>query len=106
MPSLINHLALVSESSKVNMNELTVAAASLQKQATRDLEPIWNVKSTVQAFAQLDDVPLDYWPMIVRDDIGFDAAGIHLDEDGQPFALITSSDNNDVWSLTASHETL
>ncbi len=45
--------------------------------------------------------------MIVMDDIGFDgAAGIHLDKDGQPFALITSSDDQDEWSLTASHETL
>ncbi|MEX0678073.1 MAG: hypothetical protein WD063_13410 [Pirellulales bacterium] len=44
--------------------------------------------------------------MIIRDDIGFDAAGIHLDEDGQPFALVTSSDDNDVWSLTAAHECL
>lgn len=42
--------------------------------------------------------------MVVMDDIGFDgAAGIHLDRDGQPFALITSGSE---WSLTASHECL
>jgi hypothetical protein len=45
--------------------------------------------------------------MIVMDDIGFDgAAGIHVDKDHQPYALITSSDDKDVWSLTASHELL
>jgi hypothetical protein len=42
--------------------------------------------------------------MIVRDDIGQPgAAGVHLDKDGQPFALITMSAS---WSLTASHEML
>jgi hypothetical protein len=56
----------------------------------------------VDAFSNLEDVPLGYWPLIVRDDIGFPgAAGIHLDNDGQPFALIQHSNS---WSLTASHE--
>jgi hypothetical protein len=42
--------------------------------------------------------------MIVRDDIGLSgAAGVHLDDNGQPFALIEFSDS---WSLTASHEML
>src|ERR687884_701994 len=60
--------------------------------------------ATVAAFPTLEDVPVGYWPMIVRDDIGQPgAAGIHLDKDGQPFALITMSDS---WSLTASHEML
>jgi len=83
-----------------------VVAAALQKQASRDLEPIWDISATVDAFAKLEDVPLDYWPMIVRDDIGFNAAGIHLDKNRQPFALISSSNDRDTWSLTASHEAL
>jgi hypothetical protein len=57
----------------------------------------------VDAFAKLEDVPVGYWPVIVRDDIGYDAAGIHLDKDNQPFALVTSGDG---WSVTVSHETL
>ena len=66
-------------------------AAALQKQATRDLGPIWEVSATVDAFEKLEDVPLDYWPMIVKDDIGMDgASGVHLDKNGQPFALITA----------------
>jgi hypothetical protein len=103
---LIRHLALVSESSKVTSSEVSIVAAALQKQVIRDLTPHWGIRATVQAFARLKHVPLDYWPMIVRDDIKFDAAGIHLDNDGQPYALITASDNNNVWSLTASHECL
>jgi hypothetical protein len=79
-------------------------SAALQKQASRDFGPMWEVSATVDAFEKLEDVPIGYWPMIIRDDIGFaGAAGIHLDRDGQPFALIQTSAG---WSLTASHECL
>jgi hypothetical protein len=104
MGPLIAHLALVSESQRVGHGDLMKVAAALQKQATRDLGPIWGVSATIDAFEKLEDVQLDYWSMIVRDDIGYDAAGIHLDRDGQPFALISSSADVDKWSLTASHE--
>ena len=99
---LLQQVALVSEVGATSASELTRVSAALQKQAARDLGPVWEVSATVDAFAQLEDVPLGYWPMIVRDDIGFPgAAGIHLDQDGQPFALIQHSSS---WSLTASHE--
>jgi len=63
----------------------------------------WSVKATVDAFPQLEDVPIGYWPIIVKDNIGFDAAGIHLDEDKSTlFALVTASEERDVWSLTTS----
>jgi hypothetical protein len=58
----------------------------------------------VDAFAKLEDVPDGYWPMIIKDNIGYNAAGIHMDKDGQPFALISAADSIDRWSLTASHE--
>jgi hypothetical protein len=106
MASVVKQLALVSESARVRMSDLLRVAAALQKQASRDLSPIWDISATVDAFETLEDVPVGYWPMIVMDDIGFDAAGIHLDRDGQPFALISSSSDLDTWSLTASHETL
>lgn len=104
MPNFIKQLALVSETDSIDLAETTRVAAALDKQATRDFAPIWAVNSSVHAFARLEEVPLGYWPMIIRDDIGFQgAAGIHLDKSGQPFALITSGAN---WSLTASHEML
>lgn len=103
---LIQNIALISESKRVSMRELAIASAALQRQVMRDLEPIWEVNATVDPFERLEDMPLGYWPMIVMDDIPYDAAGIHLDRDGQPFALITATDSNDVWSLTASHECL
>lgn len=107
MSALIRQLALVSESKQVKPSDLMKVAAALQKQASRDLDPIWDISATVDAFQALEDVPSDYWPMIVMDDIGYDgAAGIHLDRDNQPYALITASADLDTWSLTASHEAL
>jgi hypothetical protein len=105
MSALVRQVALVSESKQAVMSDLLRVSAALQKQATRDLAPIWEISATVDPFAKLEDVPDGYWPMIIRDDIGHPgAAGIHLDQDGQPFALITSSSDLDTWALTASHE--
>jgi hypothetical protein len=101
---ITNNLALVSEVEDHDPSDVSRVAAALQRQASRDFAPIWNTNATVDAFPRLEDVPIGYWPMIIRDDIGFEgAAGIHLDKDGQPFALITYGDS---WSLTASHEML
>lgn len=101
---LTQNLALVSEVDGHDPSDVARVAAALQRQATRDFGPFWQISATVDAFPRLEDVPIGYWPMMIRDDIGFEgAAGIHLDKDGQPFALITMGDS---WSLTASHEML
>jgi hypothetical protein len=100
---LLRNVALVSEVPEVPPAELTRVAAALQKQVMRDFGPIWEVQATVSPFVSLDDVPLGTWPIIIQTNIGFDAAGIHLDKDRQPFALVQHSDS---WALTASHELL
>jgi len=101
---LIKHLALVAETSKVSASDLNQVAAALQKQVARDFSPIWETSATISAFAKLDDVPTDYWPILIQDDIHTaGAAGVHEDKNGQPFALVQFSSE---WSLTSSHETL
>jgi len=98
----LRHVALVSHTERISLSELTRVSAALQKQAMRDLAPVWEIQATVDVFASLDDVPVETWPIILEDDIGVDgAAGIHEDRDGQPFALVTADEG---WSLTASHE--
>ena len=101
------NVALVSESDRVNLQELAIVSAAIQRQVMRDVFPVWGVDATVEPFVRLDDVPLGYWPMIVKDSLPINAAGVHLsNDDGQPFALITANDDRDVWALTASHECL
>ena len=102
---MIAQVALVSQTTKVGLDEVSVVAAALQKQVTRDFGPIWNIHASVSAFSKLAQVPLGYWPVIVRDDIKMQgAAGFHSNKkNGQPFALVQYDTN---WALTASHETL
>jgi len=99
---LVRQVALVPEDVDVSTAEVVRVAAALQRQVTRDFAPIWDISATVDGFARLEDVPLGYWPvLLVRDVAG--AAGVHEDQNGQPFALVEAGDS---WSLTASHETL
>jgi hypothetical protein len=104
MSTLIEQVALISESKRIKSADLMRVSAALQKQAMRDLRPAWGISATVDALERLEDMPVGYWPIVIMDDIGYDAAGIHLDRDGQPYALVSASNDIDVWSLTASHE--
>jgi len=98
----IHQIALVCQSKKIKMSELTKASAALQKQATKDLSPVWGVKATVDVFENIKDIPLGYWPVIIMDQIDDpDAAGYHDDKNHQPYALVEYSQS---WTLTCSHE--
>lgn len=100
---LVRHVALVSEKCKVSASEFSRVAAAIQKQVTRDFAPVWNVKATVDAFHSLDDVPVGYWPVVLKNKVK-GAAGYHDNlDDGQPFSLVEFDSD---WPLTASHETL
>ena len=97
---LSKHIALVSKTNKIKIGELQQVAAALQKQATRDLGPIWGIEATVDAFTKLKDVPTGYWPIIIREKIDDpSAAGYHSDKYRQPFALVKHDDG---WPLTCS----
>src|SRR5438067_5448995 len=99
---ILRHVALVSETQSISFPELGRVSAALQKQAIRDLGPVWNIQSTVDAFGRLEDVPIGTWPIVIEDNINTPgAAGVHEDKDGQPFALVMAESG---WSLTASHE--
>src|SRR5262245_58780316 len=105
MSTLLRHVALVSDDNidgAISPSTLTKFTAALQKQATRDVGPIWGVTATVDDFASLDDVPLGYWPIIVGEE-GQGGGGVHLTHDNQPFALVDFTSD---WTVTASHECL
>ncbi len=96
------NVALISESRAVTLADLTMIAAALQKQVTRDFAPLWNISANVSAFGKKP--PIDYWPITVVDDIGEDdATGYHDDEHGQPYSLVKADSG---LSITMSHELL
>ncbi len=99
---LSRHIALISDTSAVSFADIAHVSTALQKQAMRDLGPIWDVRATVDPIASLERMPLGYWPIIIVDDVE-DAGGYHTDQNGQPYALVEAGDT---WSLTASHECL
>jgi hypothetical protein len=104
MSILIPHVALVSDTPAVTLDQVVAVSAALQKQVTRDFGPLWGVSATVDAFDKLESVPVDYWPVILRDDINMPgAAGYHTDDRGQPFSLVQV---DETWPLTTSHEVL
>lgn len=101
---LTKYIGLISQTRNVPLAQVSQIAAAIQKQLTRDFYPIWQIPASIQAFAQLEDLPTDYWPIIIMDNIGEPgAAGVHLDRNGQPYALVQAG--GDV-SLTCSHECL
>jgi hypothetical protein len=102
--TLTPHVALVPDSPSVTLADVSAVAAAIQKQVTRDFGPLWEINATVDAFEKLEAVPIDYWPVIIRDDIKEPgAAGYHTDDHGQPFSLVQADPG---WELTASHEAL
>jgi hypothetical protein len=103
MATKVQALALVSESKQVKLADLVPVTAALQTQFVRDFTPKWRRPATITPFTTLADVPLDAWPVIVRDDIPYNAQGIHLDKNGVPFSLVLWDAG---WSLTTSHECL
>jgi hypothetical protein len=99
---LPTHIALTTDGAPIDLAQLTTVAAALSKQVLRDFGPIWTVSATIDAFLALEDLPVDYWPIIVETDVR-GALGYHEDENGQPFAVVEFESD---WSLTASHECL
>jgi hypothetical protein len=98
----IPHVALVSQTRKVRPAELAQTSAALQKQVLRDLGPLWHLTASVDAFPDLNSVPLGYWPIIVAENIKSSGlAGFHSDKHHQPYSLV---EYNETWQLTCSHE--
>lgn len=101
---MLFHVALVSMVPEVTLANLAPVSAAIQKQVSRDFGPIWNVEATVDAFNKLEDVPVGYWHVLLKDELSNSAAGVHkLDHSKQPFALVALTTN---WTVFMSHEVL
>jgi len=72
---MVRHVALVSQSKAVTPSLVSSIAAALQKQVTRDFSPLWGIQATVSYFPHLTDVPVGYWPIIIKDTLDDPSAG-------------------------------
>jgi hypothetical protein len=104
MSALIRQVALVSVTDVIPTATVMQISAALQKQATRDLAPIWDVSATVDAFEKLGQVPVGTWPIIIGGKVPPGAGGFHTDDNGQPMAVVRASSDINVLCQTCSHE--
>src|SRR5215472_5428878 len=77
-------------------------ATALQHQVDNDFGPVWGVGADISALATGAAVPPGTWPIKIVDDIG-GAGGVHLDENGQPYAEAVAGTQ---LSIAISHELL
>jgi hypothetical protein len=106
MTALIRQVALVSLTSQIPTATVMRISAALQKQATRDLAPIWEVSATVDAFDQLGHVPVGTWPIIIGGNVPPGAGGFHTDKNGQPLAIVRAYRDINMLCQVCSHEML
>lgn len=100
-------VALTEDQPILSMATLSQIAAALQKQVTRDFAPLWHQSAIVAAFPSPDAVPLGYWSIIIKHDLGEPGAlGFHTDAHGQPVALVDGSQSPEEIATTCSHELL
>lgn len=100
---LTARVGIVSQSAAVPYTDVVRVAQALNLQVSRDLGPIWSVSGTVMALESADHIDPGVWPVYIVDEVQSGAAGFHLTEHNQPFAVVLAGDT---WSLSASHEVL
>ncbi len=94
------HVALVDTTDTVSTSELAEVAGALNEQIQADVAPAWKLAATVGAYPE---PPPGTWRIELHDTIPEEgAAGIHLDEHGQPYSLVAMADGD--WTVTTSHE--
>jgi hypothetical protein len=99
------HIAVINESENLSASDVAKAAAAIQRQVTDDFGPAWNVTGTADSFPSLNDMPHGYWPVVIRDEIGISAPGVHLSDGGEKaFALVLFTGSR--WTVALSHEIL
>ncbi|KAA1054455.1 hypothetical protein [Azospirillum argentinense] len=99
---LPHYIAIVPEGDAEMLESVLRVAAALQVQCTRDFEPHWGIRGVISAFPNLEAVPPNYSSIVIVKSSG-SAAGVHLSDFGQPYAIVQSGRS---WSLAASHECL
>jgi hypothetical protein len=97
-------VALIDQTSGsvVPLAELQQYATALQQQVDDDLVSAWGVRADISALATGTPIPPGTWPIKIVDSIPGDG-GVHLDENGQPYAEAV---NGPQLSIAISHELL
>jgi hypothetical protein len=107
MNRFLNHIALVldKDNSSIDIGFLTQVSAAISRQLTEHFAPLWNISASIDAFADINQVPAQYAPIYVLDHLSNpQLGGYHKTDQGRPFAIVSSED--EFWTIDASHECL
>jgi hypothetical protein len=101
-------IVLISETQFVPLSELSKVSSAVQKQVNDHFGPAWDIQAAIDSLASLADIPPNSWPVVIRDNIGINEAGVHWNETGdKPFALVTFREGETLeegWQPSVSHE--
>ena len=100
---MVVHVALVSKAKGISQTTLSRVAGAMQKQVLRDFGPIWDVQASVDSYPTPRGRPARRWPDRDLEQIDDGALGYHVDDHGQPYALVKHTSG---WEQTVSHEVL
>lgn len=111
--SSVVSIAIVNEATVLTDAQVQAVVPALQIQVTRDFAPLWHRDATLTFYSSANkgSIPATAWWVIILDtsDVG-GALGYHdLTPQGLPMAKVfakTAIDNNQSWTITASHELL
>jgi hypothetical protein len=102
-PDVLTHVALVPYRVSIDAVTLTRVAAALQRQVTEHFAPLWDIDATINPFVDWNSVPADYARLVLVEHLDSGALGVHADNEGLPYALVSTRGE---WPLVASHECL
>ena len=99
-------VGLVDRTKKLDPSLVQAAAAALNVQVMRDLQPYWNVNATVRYLPDPGSIPVGVWPVFLVNQLPPGEGGVHLDKKNQPYSLVIAQPGDNTWTIDASHETV
>ena len=103
-------ISVINESTILKQADLPALVAAVQVQVSQHFAPVWQVDAALQLPA--NNQPADgTWQLVFRDVTDFqNVSGYHnVDENGVPYGRVfmkTAQDNQQSWTVAASHEVL
>ncbi|HEX6521966.1 MAG TPA: hypothetical protein VF070_18460 [Streptosporangiaceae bacterium] len=100
----VHHIEIVDESGTIAAQDLSALAGALQTQIDRDFGPVWGSHATVTV-GDAGGLTQGVWPLRIlpENELPAGAGGVHLDKNGQPYAIVGATPD---WTVAASHELL
>jgi hypothetical protein len=99
-------IGLVDLSGQIDKDLIQAASIAFNLQVTRDLPQFWPVTATVTYLPDPSKLPVGIWPVQLVRSLPPGEGGFHTDMHKQPYAQVVASEDDQSWTIDASHEIL